>query len=131
MRYSTYPTGVPRWVRTSATESGAAATQSGGAASTSRNGLASPGTTQARGSPLAGSKPGSSPAGAMAKPGSSRRRRASVTRSVQARRSYIADEIVWDKRFADVLTVDETGLIEADYANFDLLVANRAPDTPE
>lgn len=37
---------------------------------------------------------------------------------IQARHAYTADEIVWDKRFADVLTVRPDGRRELDYRRF-------------
>lgn len=44
------------------------------------------------------------------------------TQRIYARYSYLADEIVWNRRLADVLTTDETGARVVNYYNFHKLM---------
>jgi inward rectifier potassium channel len=41
-----------------------------------------------------------------------------TTQTIYARASYLADEIVWDRRFADVFTQTENGRLAIDYRRF-------------
>jgi len=50
----------------------------------------------------------------------------STGHAIHARRSYVADEIVWDMRFADMLATCSDGRIVADYRKLHELVPNHS-----
>jgi inward rectifier potassium channel len=41
-----------------------------------------------------------------------------ISRTVHARTSYLAHEVLWDRRFADVFTQTEDGRLAIDYRRF-------------